>query len=76
MRYDCEVRVLLLSGVLALGGRLTSMRYDCEVRVLLFNGIFFYYSALIETPIQFPAFSAEAARFRVKILIGCQGLKC
>ena len=49
------------------------MRYDCEIRLLLF--IFFYHSALLETPIQFSAFSAQEARYRVKILTGRQGSK-
>ena len=51
------------------------MIYDCEVRVLLFIGCFFYHSALLETPVQFSAFSAQEARYRVKILTGCQGSK-
>ena len=59
----------------ALGVRQTSMMYDCEVRVLLLIGFFFYHSALLETPIQFSAFSAQEARYRVKILTGCQGSK-
>ena len=60
----------------ALGVRQTSMMYDCEVRVLLFIvGFFFYHSALLETPIQFSAFSAQEAKYRVKILTGCQGSK-
>ena len=58
----------------ALGVRQTSMMYDCEVRVLLFI-VFLYWSALLETPIQFSAFSAQKARFRVKILTKCQGSK-
>ena len=59
----------------ALGVRQTSMMYDCEVRLLLFIVFFFYHSALLETPIQFSAFSAQEARYRVKILTGCQGSK-
>ena len=60
----------------ALGVRQTSMTYDCEVRVLLFMlFIVFYHSALLGTPIQFSAFSAQETRYRVKILTGCQGSK-
>ena len=47
------------------------MMYDCEVRVLLFIVFFFTHSALLETSIQFSAFSAQEARYRVKILTGC-----
>ena len=36
---------------------------------------FFYHSALLETPTPFLAFSAQEARYRVKILTGCQGSK-
>ena len=50
------------------------MMYYCEVKVLLFI-VFFYHRALLETSIQFPAFSAQEARYRVKILTGCQGSK-
>ena len=69
---DLDLEVHKASGV-----RQTSMMYDCEVRVLLFIGLvfFFYHSALLETPIQFSAFSAQEARYRVKILTGCQGSK-
>ena len=61
----------------ALGVRQKSMMYDCEVRVLLFFFcvFFFYHSALLETPIQFSAFSAQEARYRVKILTRCQDSK-
>ena len=60
----------------ALGVRQTSMMNDCEVRVLLFIGVFFYHRALLEKkPIQFSAFSAQDAKYRVKILTGCQGSK-
>ena len=48
----------------ALGVRQTSMMYDCEVKVLMFIVFFFYFSALLETPIQFSAFSALEARYR------------
>ena len=51
------------------------MVYDCEVRMLLFIVVFFYPSALLETPIQFSAFSAQEAGYRVKMLTGCQGSK-
>ena len=55
------------------------MVYNCEVRVLLFLVFFFFYHshdcALLETPIQFSAFAAQEARYRVKILTGCQGPK-
>ena len=37
--------------------------YDSEVRVLLFTFVF-YHNALLETPIQFSAFSAQEARYR------------
>ena len=56
----------------ALGVRRTSMMYDCEVRVLLFMFFFFYHSALLGTPIEFSAFSAQEAMYRVKILTECQ----
>ena len=61
----------------ALGVGQSFMMYDsdCEVRVLLFIVFFFYHSALLETPIQFSAFSAQEARYRVKVLTGCQGSK-
>ena len=59
----------------ALGVKQTSMMYDCEVRVLMFIVLFLNHSALIETPKQFSAFSAQEARYRVKILTGCQGSK-
>ena len=49
------------------------MMYDCEVRVLLFIGFFFFTIVLLETPIRFSAFPAQEARYRVKILTGCQG---
>ena len=45
-----------------------------KLRVLLFI-VFFNHSVLLETPIQFSAFSAQEARYRVKILTGCQGSK-
>ena len=51
------------------------MMSDCEVRVLLFIVFFFYHNALLETPLQFSAFSAHEVRYRVKILTGCQGSK-
>ena len=46
------------------------VKLECCCLLLLF-----YHSALLETPIQFSAFSAEEARYRVKILTGCQGSK-
>ena len=58
----------------ALGVRQTSIMYDCEVRVLLFV-VFFYPRSPLATPIQFSAFSVQEARYRVKILTGCQGSK-
>ena len=48
------------------------MMYDCEVRVLLFIGFFFYHGALLETLVQFSAFSAQEAGYRVS---GFKGLK-
>ena len=67
LELDLEVRK-------ALGVRQTSMMYDLKLECccLLF---FFYHSDLLETPIQFSAFSAQEARYRVKILTGCQGSK-
>ena len=47
----------------ALGVGQTSMMYDCEVKVLLY---FFYPSPLLETPIQFSAFSAQGADMESK----------
>ena len=41
----------------------------------LLLGFFFYHSAVLETPIQFSAFSAGEAWYRVKILTGGQGSK-
>ena len=55
--------------------RSEAMMYDFEVRLCCLSFFFFYYSALFETPIQFSAFSAQEARYRVKILTGCQGSK-
>ena len=46
----------------ALRVRQTSMMYDCEVTVLLFI-VYFYHCTLLETLIQFSAFSAQEARY-------------
>ena len=52
-----------------------SIRSEANIHVCCCLLCFFYHSALLETPIQFSAFSADEVRYRVKILTGCQGSK-